>query len=59
MGGVNEGDDDRVIKIRNICPFDAFTNIIILFLLDRQLNEELLKLFVAVIDDELLESIPL
>jgi len=37
-------------------PLDAFTHVLLLFLLQDDLNEQLLKLLIAVVDAELLKT---
>ena len=37
-------------------PLDAFPHVLLLFLLQHQLNEQLLQLLVAVVDTELLKA---
>ena len=48
--------DDFVIKILNMFPFDALPPVLLLLRLKCQLNEELLKLFIAEVDIELLKT---
>ena len=48
--------DDFVIKILNMFPFDALPPVLLLLRLKRQLNEELLKLFIAEVDAELFKT---
>lgn len=46
-----------IIKVINVRPFNAFLDIFFLLLSQRQLNEDLLKLLIAVVDDELLKVV--
>lgn len=55
----NKVTDDLVIEIGNGFPGDALAAIFVLFRFERQLDKELLKLFVAVIDAKLLETVGL
>ena len=40
-------------------PFDLFSDILLLLSLERELNEDLLKLFIDVVDAQLLERVVL
>ena len=51
--------DGCVVEELDVRPRDAFTNILILFLLQSQLDEDLLQLLVAVVDDKLLKAVVL
>ena len=51
--------DDFVIEISDGYPFDPLATIFILFGFHRQLDEELLKFFVTVINAELFETVGL
>jgi hypothetical protein len=55
----DEVADDLVIEIFDRCPFDLFTDVFFLFSFERQLDEDLLKLFVYVIDAKLFEAVVL
>ena len=57
MIGLNELENDTVVKEINVCPLDSLANIVVLLLFERQLNEYLLKFLVAVVDDKLLEAV--
>lgn len=46
-----------VVEVLDGGPLNAFPLVLFLFSLQRQLNEELLKLLVNIVDAELLESI--
>lgn len=48
--------DDFVVKIFNVFPFNALPPIFLLLRLQCQLNEELLKLFIAEVDAELFKT---
>jgi len=48
--------DDFVVKIINVFPFNALPPILLLLRLQCQLNEELLKLFIAEVDAELFKT---
>jgi hypothetical protein len=48
--------DDFVVKILNMFPFNALPAILLLLRLQCQLNEELLKLFIAEVDAELFKT---
>jgi hypothetical protein len=52
VGCLNQVADDLVVEVINVGPCDAFALIFLLFLLKYELNEELLELFVAVVDAE-------
>ena len=54
---LNEITYRDVIKVINMCPFNAFLDILFLLLSQRQLYEDLLKLLIAVVDDELLKVV--
>ena len=50
--------DDLVVDETNICPFDPFLIVLLLFHLQRQLDEEdLLQLLIHVVDAELSEAV--
>jgi len=51
--------DDFVVKILNMFPFNALPAILLLLRLQCQLNEELLKLFIAEVDAELFKTVSL
>jgi hypothetical protein len=42
--------DDLIVEILNVRPLDAFTHVLLLFLLEDKFNEQLLKLLVAIIN---------
>ncbi|SRR6266702_2296924 len=54
---LNKVADDLVIEVFDLCPLDLLTDIFFLFSLQSQLDEDLLQLFVDVVDAELLERI--
>jgi hypothetical protein len=53
---LNQVTDDFVVKILNMFPFNALPLILLLLRLQCQLNEELLKLFIAKVDAELFKT---
>lgn len=55
----NEVAHDLIVEVLDRCPLDLFSDIFLLFCLQRQFNEDLLKLLVDVIDAELLEGVVL
>lgn len=57
MVGLNKLENDTVVKEINVCPLDSLADIVVLLLFERQLNEYLLQLLVAVVDDKLLEAV--
>ena len=54
---LNEFTDDLVVEVVNRSPFDPLLHILLLLCLQRQLNEDLLKLLIHKVDAELLKSI--
>ena len=55
----NEVTDDRIVEVVDVDPLDSLVDVLLLFLLQRQLNEDLLELLVTVVNDELLKTIVL
>jgi hypothetical protein len=56
---LNEIADDGVVEVIHIDPLDAFRDVFFLFFSQCELNEELLQLLIAVVDDKLLKAIGL
>lgn len=54
---LNEIADDLVVEIFDFRPLDPLTNIFLLLSLEGQLDENLLQLFVDIIDAELFEGV--
>lgn len=48
-----------VVEIVDGCPFDLLPNILVLFSLECELNEDLLQLLIDVVDAQLLEAVGL
>jgi hypothetical protein len=55
----NQLANDRVVKVVDVSPRNALANIVVLLLLQCQLDEQLLQLLVAVVDEKLLKSVVL
>lgn len=53
----NKLTNDGVIKELNMFPFNTFTDIFFLLFFQRQLNKDLLQLFITIINHKLFESI--
>lgn len=53
---LNEITDDLVVEVRDRLPLDALFEVLLLFRLESQLNEQLLQLLVAVVDAELFKT---
>jgi len=51
--------DHFIIKVVNVRPIDVLSLVLFLLLFQHKLNEQLLQLFVAVVDAELLEAVRL
>ena len=49
--------DDAIVEVVNVFPGDAFFLVLLLFLLQNQLDEDLLQFLVAVVDAELFERV--
>lgn len=47
----------RIVDERRRAPLEAFLDVVLLLLFERDLVDVLVQLFVAVIDDELLEAV--
>jgi hypothetical protein len=56
MSGLNEIADDDIVEILDGHPLDAFAKVLLLFLLQRQLNEQLLQFLVAEVYAELFKA---
>jgi len=56
---IDELADDGVVEVLDGCPLDALLLILLLLSLERQLNEHLLELLIAVVDAKLLEAVRL
>jgi hypothetical protein len=54
---LNEIADDLVIEVFDFRPLDPLTNIFLLLGLESQLDENLLQLFIDIIDAELFEGV--
>ena len=54
---LNEFTDDLIVEVVDRGPFDPLLHILLLLCLQRQLNEDLLKLLIHKVDAELLKSI--
>ena len=50
---VDQLADNFVVEVFHVDPFDAFLSVLLLLLFQNQLNEELLKFFVTVVDAKL------
>jgi len=48
--------DDLIVEVIDVLPGDALPLVLLLFLLQNQLNEELLQFLVAVVDAELFKA---
>ena len=57
MLGFNQVHDDLVVEVLDVLPLDALSLVLFLFLFQHQLNEELLKLFITVVDAELFKAL--
>ena len=57
MLGFNQVHDDLVVEVLDVLPLDALSLVLLLFLFQHQLNEELLKLFITVVDAELFKAL--
>lgn len=51
----NEVTDDLVIEVLDWCPLDLFSDVFFLFRFQCKFNEDLLQLFINVIDAKLFE----
>lgn len=56
---LNEIADDGVVEIFNIGPLDALPHIFLLLFTQSQLDEDLLQLLVAVVNDKLFKAVVL
>lgn len=56
---LNELTDDRVVKEVDVGPLNSFAHILVLLLSQDKLNEYLLQLLIAVVDEELLKVVVL
>ncbi len=53
----DEFADDGVVEVVYVLPLDSLQHVLILLRLEGQLNEYLLQLLVAIVDDELLKTV--
>ena len=56
---LNELTDDRVVKEVDVGPLNSLAHILVLLLSQDKLNEHLLQLLIAVVDEELLKVVVL
>lgn len=56
MPGLDEVADDDVVEVLDRLPLDALPQVLLLFLLQSQLDEQLLQLLVTEVDAELFEA---
>ena len=56
MSSLNEVANDNVVEVLDGLPLDALAQVLLLLLLQRQLDEQLLQLLVTEVDAELLEA---
>ena len=56
---LNQRAHNLVVEIFDRCPLDLFARVLLLFCFQRELNEDLLQLFVDVVDAELLKRVVL
>jgi len=54
---LNKITDDFVVEVFDFRPLDPLTNIFLLLRLESQLDENLLQLFIDIIDAELFEGV--
>jgi hypothetical protein len=52
VGCLNQVADYLVVEVINVGPRDAFALVLLLFLLENELDEELLEFLIAVVDAE-------
>ena len=57
MGFLDQVTNDAIIEVLHSDPFDAFSLILFLFLLQYQHYKELLQFLIAVVDAELLKAV--
>lgn len=48
--GLDQVDDDLVVKVVDVLPLDALALVLLLLLLENQFNEQLLQLLVTVVN---------
>ncbi len=54
---LDEFADDCVVEIVYVLPLDSLQHVLFLLRLEGQLDEHLLQLLVAIVDDELLKTV--
>lgn len=57
MGSFHQITYNLIIEVFNVGPLDAFPVVFFLLLLEYQLNKQLLKLLVTIVDAELFEAV--